>query len=387
MEISRHLQNIRPSYIREILSAAKSPDVISLAGGLPATELMPVQLFAKALQSIVDDTDLFQYGETQGYAPFLRYIDETYNQSSGMSSVVCNGSQQGLDLIARAFLNPGDKVVVEAPSYLGALQIFGLAQADILSVNQTPAGPDLMELESVFTLYKPTLFYAVPDFHNPTGVCWSLEVRKSVAKLCQHYGVTFVEDIPYRDLRFAGKALPLVSSFYKEKSVVLRSFSKISAPGIRLGIVSASSDYLTPMIKVKQVSDLHTNIPMQAALMHVLKDKEFTQHKASICSSYKQRYRELKKTLSVLDGNGCCFDEVDGGMFVWLKLPDIDPMVLANMLIKRGVAVVPSSVFYNEEHKVPPALRLNFTHSSLANFEVAIDKLRQELESISASVK
>ncbi len=380
METSRHLQNIRPSYIREILSAAKSPDVISLAGGLPATELMPVQLFAKAMHSIVDTPDLFQYGETQGYAPFLKYIDETYNPSTNMESIVCNGSQQGLDLIARAFLNPGDKVIVEAPSYLGALQIFGLSQADILSVNQTSAGPDLNELESLFTSYTPKMFYAVPDFHNPTGVCWSLDVRKGVAKLCRDYGVIFIEDVPYRDLRFTGKTLPLASSFYNEQSIVLHSFSKISAPGIRLGIVSAPSNYLTPMLKVKQVSDLHTSIPMQAALMHVLKDKEFAQHIETICSSYKQRYGELKKALSILEGTGCRFNEVEGGMFVWLKLPNVDSMGLANRLIKRGVAVVPSAVFYHEEQWVSPALRLNFTHSSLANFEVAIAKLAQELK-------
>ncbi len=380
MEISRHLQHIRPSYIREILNAAKSPDVISLAGGLPATELLPVKLFAKAMHSITDMPDLFQYGETQGYPPFLDYIDTVYNHSLEMHSIVCNGSQQGLDLIARAFLNPGDKVVVEAPSYLGALQIFGLAQAKILSVNQTMTGPDLNKLESIFALDRPKMFYAVPDFHNPTGLCWSLDTRKAVAQLCQHYRVAFIEDVPYRDLRFTGQQLPLVSSFYKEHSIILRSFSKISAPGIRLGIVSAPSNYLAPMLKVKQVSDLHTNVPMQAVLMHVLKDNAFSQHIDSVCSSYKQRYLTLKKTLSRLQDKGCYFDEVEGGMFVWLRLPDIDSMNLANQLIKRGVAVVPSTVFYHQAPKASSALRLNFTHSSQANFEEAIDKIAQELE-------
>lgn len=382
MEISRHLQHIRPSYIREILNAAKSPNVISLAGGLPAAELLPVTLFAKAMSSITETPELFQYGETQGYLPFLDYIDAMYNRSLSMSSIVCNGSQQGLDLIARGFLNPGDRVAVEAPSYLGALQVFGLAQAEILSVNQTKMGPDLNELESIFTLHKPKMFYAVPDFHNPTGLCWSLDVRKSVAKLCQHYGVTFIEDVPYRDLRFAGQALPLVSSFCKEQSIILRSFSKISAPGIRLGIVSAPSDYLAPMLRVKQIADLHTNVPMQAALMHVLKDKAFPEHLASICSSYKQRYNILKETLFSIKEKGCYFDEVEGGMFVWLRLPDIDAMNLAKQLIKRGVVVVPSDVFYHRQQKASSALRLNFTHSSRENIEAAIAILAQELENL-----
>ncbi len=380
MEISRHLQHIRPSYIREILSAAKSPDVVSLAGGLPASELLPVQLFTKAMSSITDIPDLFQYGETQGYAPFLDYVDEIYNRSLDMASIICNGSQQGLDLIARSFLNPGDKVVVEAPSYLGALQIFGLAQAEILSVSQTKAGPDLNELESAFALHEPKMFYAVPDFHNPTGLCWSLDVRKAVARLCRDHGVTFIEDVPYRDLRFTGKVLPLVSSFYKEGSMVLRSFSKISAPGIRLGVVSAPSSYLAPMLKIKQISDLHTSVPMQAILMHVLKDKGFSQHLDSVCTSYKQRYEALKQTLSSLESKGCHFDEVEGGMFVWLTLPAIDSMNLAKRLVKRGVVVVPSAVFYHHAEEVSPALRLNFTHSPVDSFEVAIAKLAQEIE-------
>jgi len=380
MEISRHLQDIRPSYIREILNAAKSPNVISLAGGLPAAELLPVKLFARAMSSVTDNPELFQYGETQGYPPFLEYIDERYNRSLDMSSIVCNGSQQGLDLIARGFLNSGDRVVVEAPSYLGALQVFGLAQAEILSVKQTKAGPDLNELESIFTLYKPKMFYAVPDFHNPTGLCWTLDVRKTVAKLCRDYGVAFIEDVPYRDLRFTGQTLPLVSSFYKEQSIILRSFSKISAPGIRLGIVSAPSNLLAPMLKVKQIADLHTNVPMQAVLMHVLKDKEFSKHLASVCTSYKQRYKALKETLSSLEDKGCYFDEVEGGMFIWLTLPDIDSMNLAKQLIKRGVVVVPSTVFYHRQQKAAPALRLNFTHSSRENIEAAIAILTQELE-------
>ncbi len=384
MEVSRHLQNIRPSYIREILSVTRSAKMVSLAGGLPAMELIPVQLFAEAIQSLTANTELLQYGETQGYVPLLDYIQASYQVSSLMGSMICNGSQQGLDLVARAFINPGDKVVVEAPSYLGALQVFGLAQADIVPVRQTSTGPALDQLESLFASNKIKLFYGIPDFHNPTGVCWSLDVRQAVARLCQSYGVVFVEDAPYRDLRFSGQALPLVSSFCEQQSIILRSFSKIAAPGIRLGVVSAPHDDLSSMIKVKQAADLHTGLPMQAVLLHVLNNPAFSQHIDSIRAAYKIRYEQFSELLTGLADKDCYFDKVNGGMFVWLKLPPVDPMALAQSLLEDGVAVVPSNVFYHNDDGIQPALRLNFTYCSAAALEIAVAKLGLVLDKISA---
>ncbi len=379
MEINRHLQNVKPSYIREILSAAKSPDVISLAGGLPATDLMPVELFMQAMATLDRTPEVFQYGETQGYAPLLEFVEKNYHLSNEMASIVCNGSQQGLDLIARAFINPGDIVVMEAPSYLGALQVFGLAQANIESVQQYENGPDLEELESIFASKSVKLFYAVPDFHNPTGVCWPLEVRQKVASLCLQYDVTFVEDAPYRDMRFNGEALPLVSSWCVDRAIILRSFSKLAAPGVRLGIVSSRHALIVPMIKVKQAADLHTNLPMQAALLNVFQNSEFQMHKERIRTRYQERYQSLCEALNDLSEQGCSFDTVEGGMFVWLKLPDINAMSLASRLIENGVAVVPSDVFYPSEEMNRPALRLNFSHCSPEKLKKAVSVIKQAL--------
>jgi DNA-binding transcriptional MocR family regulator len=376
MEISRHLQNIRPSYIREILRAAKSPDVISLAGGLPASDLLPLGLFSEAMATLKGMPDVFQYGETKGYEPLLVYIKDNYHLSADTESIICNGSQQGLDLIARAYINAGDKVVMEAPSYLGALQVFGLAQATILSVSQSQDGPDLGQLELLFSSHEVKFFYTVPDFHNPTGVCWSLFVREKVAELCQQYGVVLIEDSPYRDIRFNGDSIPMVSSFIPESSIILRSFSKVSAPGIRLGVLSAHRDVIPPMIKVKQAADLHTGQPMQAALLHVLQHVGFEMHMQKIRSTYQLRYQALRDALLHLNEFGCSFDEVEGGMFVWLKLNNVSAMTLANELIKSGVVVVPSNVFYHEENESESALRLNFTHSNSDTLRQAVNKIK-----------
>jgi 2-aminoadipate transaminase len=339
-----------------------------------------MHLFSKTMMSISECSDLFQYGETQGYEPLINEAHKHYAIPNNISSMITNGSQQGLDLIARAFLNPGDNVALEAPSYLGALQILGLAQATIHSVQQTNSGPDIHQLEALFSSQKIKLFYAVPDFHNPTGVCWSLATRQQVAALCHRYSVTLIEDAPYRDLRFSGEPYPLVSSFCEDHAIVLRSFSKIAAPGIRLGMVSAPQTMLSPMIKVKQASDLHTAIPMQAILMTVLKDPEFTQHIDNVRTAYQTRYQALKQLLSRLQAYGCQFNDIEGGMFVWLQLPEMNPLTLAESLLKQGVAVVPSNVFYNSDNDAPPALRLNFTHAKPDELEIAVSKIERCLQ-------
>jgi DNA-binding transcriptional MocR family regulator len=289
--------------------------------------------------------------------------------------MICTGSQQAIDLIARAYLNPGDTVAMEAPSYLGALQVFGLAQANIQAIEQTKIGPDLTQLEEAFASGSIKLFYGVPDFHNPTGVCWSLEVRKAVADLCNRYNVGFIEDVPYRDLRFTGTALPLVSSFCQDNAFVMRSFSKTSSPGLRLGMVSAPKKWLAALVQVKQASDLHTGLPLQAVLLSLLKSDAFPSHLEMVRVNYQQRYQVLLQALEPLLGEHCECNPVDGGMFVWLKLLNAQAMDVTQALMQKNVAVVPGDVFYSNADIIQPALRLNFTHSTLAQLETAVERL------------
>lgn len=380
MKLAKSLQNIQPSYIREILAAASAPGVISLAGGLPANDKFPLALMTNALVNLPNRTELFQYGNTAGYAPLLTYLKERYQLPQSHDGIVCTGSQQGLDLIARAFINPGDIIVMEAPSYLGAIQVFGLTQANIKSVSQSLDGPDLDELEICFSTNDVTLFYAVPDFHNPTGVCWSLAVRQKVAALCNKYKVAFIEDVPYRELRFKGEALPLVSSFCPDNSLVLRSYSKIATPGIRLGLVTGRADWINTLNIVKQASDLHSSIPMQAVLLDLLQHDGFEQHLEELRQLYYRRYKALFKNISLHLVPLCQVNEVDGGMFIWLSLPKCDVDALAKSALEHGVAVVPSSVFYNDRTCVTPALRLNFTNASEEELASAVKRLAEVIK-------
>lgn len=382
MQLAKSLQQIQPSYIREILNAASADNVISLAGGLPDADNFPLSLMAPALLKLPEQASLFQYGNTAGYAPLLRFFEQHYQLADNHEAIVCTGSQQGLDLIARAFINPNDNIVMEAPSYLGALQVFGLAQANIHSISQQQDGPNLQELEAYFAQHDITLFYAVPDFHNPTGVCWSLKVRQKVAQLCQQYDVALIEDVPYRELRFSGNALPLVSSFCPDQALVLRSFSKIATPGIRLGLVTGKSPWLQALIKVKQSADLHSSIPMQAILLSLLQHEEFDNHLKNLRLIYQIRYQRLIEQIKFKLPQ-CQFSQISGGMFIWLEIPNCDVYKLAQQALKNGVAVVPSTVFYQEDNtKNKTALRLNFTNAQPDELNIAIDRLARTLNDI-----
>jgi len=379
MEIARSLQQIQSSYIREILSAASDKNVISLAGGLPDEKTFPIDLMRSTLESLSDMPHIFQYGHTAGYEPLLQHLHTRYQLPESHTTMICTGSQQGLDLIARAYVNPGDAVIMEAPSYLGAMQVFGLVQANMVTVSQTESGPDLDQLESHFATFAPKMFYAVPDFHNPTGICWSKETRIQVAKLCIQYHVTLIEDAPYRELRFSGEPISLVSDFCPDNSIVLRSFSKIASPGLRIGAVTGKTSYLEPLIKVKQGADLHSSIPMQALLLGLLENDKFSQHIANIRILYKERYLKLYSELKSNLPKCCDLKPIDGGMFLWLTMPKCDSFHLASVLLSKGVAVVPSPVFYPSPDNASSALRLNFTNSTLSELEKAVGCLTSVL--------
>ena len=375
MQTARAVTELTPSYIREILAAATSPGVISLAGGLPAEESFPLELMQPAIAELGQRPDLFQYGATRGYGPLVDTVSAQLALGGDRDLVVCAGSQQALDLVARTFLDPGDGVVMEAPAYLGALQVFQLARACILPVSQTPTGPDLEALKRIFRQGGVKLFYAVPDFHNPTGVCWSGPSRESVAALCERYDVTLLEDSPYRQIRFAGEELPLVSSLCPDRAILLRSYSKTVAPGLRLGVAAGPKQWIELLIRVKQAADLHTAVPQQAILQKVLSHGQYPDHIAQICEIYGRRYAALGDAIRRHLSSECSYEAVSGGMFVWVRLADMDTMALAGRAIENGVAVVPGDVFFPGNDAPGAFLRLNFSHTPATEFNDAIQRL------------
>ena len=378
------IADLKPSYIREILNLANHDDIISLAGGLPCPETFPTQILEEVMPAIAADKQLLQYAPTAGYAPLISHLHARFQVPETHGVMVTTGSQQGIDLCARVFLGHGDKVVTESPSYLGALQVFAIAQATVLSVTQESDGPNLQQLEDHFKAGDVKCFYTVPDFHNPTGCCWSLEKRQAVAALCIRYQVLLIEDAPYRDIRFSGTSLPLVSSFCPEVAICLRSFSKILAPGLRVAALIMPKRWLPLFDKVKQATDLHSASLTQGVALAVLEHSAFEQHLADTVARYSTHYEALANELDVLCrelGSGYQFDPVEGGMFIWLKLPDCDTYQVAKAAIENGVTVVPSAEFYPSSSKPQAALRLNFSHNEPAVIREGISRLKQTLVS------
>ncbi|WP_075186081.1 PLP-dependent aminotransferase family protein [Teredinibacter haidensis] len=379
MQPSQHIERLPSSYIREILQAATAPNCLSLAGGLPNEALFPYEVLTRTLTQLGDNirshASLFQYGLTQGYPPLVDYLKTHCQLPSNHELMITTGSQQGIDLVARGFLAKGDGVAMEAPSYLGAIQAFSLTEASLYGVLQLADGPDLEQLEALFKRGKCKLFYAVPDFHNPTGCSWSRAVREQVATLCTRYDILLLEDAPYRDIRFTGENHPLVSRFCPDHSIVLRSFSKTTMPGLRLASITGPAKLLQPLMRIKQAVDLHSNLPSQFILLQVLSDAGYGLHRQTLCESYGERYRKLCEEVDRVLWPFGIYQPVQGGMFLWFKLHKLDAMQVAARCLEHGVAVVPSPVFYHQPELVQQALRLNFSHLGLDDIGLAVERL------------
>lgn len=383
MHLVKPLQDIKPSFLRTILDNSGKDNTISLAGGLPDEKCFPLDIIEQCFAKILTKPSLFQYDSTEGYQPLIDYIHEAYALPDTHEALICTGSQQAIDLTIRAFIAPGSQVVIEAPCYLGALQALKIAQADVLTADTTPSGPDLDQLEAVLANNNVKMFYAVPDFNNPTGVCWSLNTRKAVASLCERYDVLLLEDVPYRYLRFSGESLPLVSDFCPQRSIVTRSFSKVSTPGIRLGVVTGLAHWIKALVYIKQAADLHTSSPMQSMLLSLAKHDGFTTHLENSRALYRSRYLAFTKAISEKLPASFNYLPVEGGMFLWLQMPGIDVDLFAEKALEHGVVVLPSTAFYPESHPdAAPALRLNFTHSDAEQLVEAVDRMAKVLESM-----
>lgn len=380
--VSNRVQQTKPSYIRNILKVTQQADMLSLAGGLPDAELFPLDILAQAATELAQSPSIFQYGATEGLAELRQWLLNDDNLNDDV--LITTGSQQALDLIARSYLNPRDKVLCEAPSYLGALQVFDLAEAEIHTVIAESDGPNLAQLEQQLAKYKIKLFYAVPDFQNPSGHCWSLSKRKAVASLLAKYKVALIEDAPYRQLRYQGEPLPTVSELSSYAAFFLGSFSKIATPGMRVGYVKANQALLEPLKKVKQASDLHSAPPMQMMLLATVRHPLFADHLTKLTNTYRARRDYLAALLKQQLKNELAFEVPEGGMFIWAKLTRHKAMPLAEAALQQKVAVVPGDEFWPSNHTVDyQAIRLNFTALTEAQLEQAVARLKRAIKSCS----
>lgn len=374
------MNNVHKSFIREILKVTENPEIISFAGGLPNPKSFPVEEIKESASKVLstDGAEILQYSTTEGYKPLREYIAERYLKSSlkvdADEILITNGSQQGIDLTGKVFLNKGDKVLFESPTYLAAIQSLGLLETEFRSVPLLTDGVDTDRLIKVLNEDEIKLFYSVPNFQNPTGITYSLEKRKIVAEILQDRDTVFVEDNPYGEIRFMGEDVPPVKSFLKD-SVLFGSFSKIVSPGMRLGWVVAPEDVMEKLIIAKQASDLHSNYFTQRVVYQYLIDNNMDNHIQKIRKLYRSQRNLMVEMIEEHFPEGAEYTKPEGGMFLWVTLPEgLSSLELFDLAIKENVAFVPGKAFFTDGSG-DNTLRLNFSNSDEEKIEDGMRRL------------
>ncbi|MEJ5200814.1 MAG: PLP-dependent aminotransferase family protein [Anaerolineales bacterium] len=386
---------MKSSAIRELLKLTQQPDVISFAGGMPAPEVFPIEEFRAACNRVLQErgAEALQYGATEGYLP-LREMIARHNAAYGMhvsadNILITSGSQQALDLLGKIFINRGDRILVESPTYLGALQAWNAYGAEYVAVPSDDHGMITSALEESLRL-GPKFIYVLPNFQNPTGTTLTLERRKQLVKLADRFGVPIIEDDPYGQLRFEGKHIPSVvvldSQYRKDPGaysgnvIYLSTFSKILAPGVRLAWVVAPTQVISKLVQAKQGVDLHTATFNQMVAYEVGKGGFLDRHVKVIRECYRQRRDVMIETLEEHMPQGVHWTHPQGGLFLWVTLPEgLNTTKILEEAVRQKVAFVPGESFFpcgGGEN----TMRLNFSNAKPEKINEGIARLSQVIK-------
>ncbi|MHB1132869.1 MAG: aminotransferase-like domain-containing protein [Chloroflexota bacterium] len=368
--LSQLLAGVRPSNVSSILKAATNPELISFAGGLPAMELFPVEDLRAAAERVIDEqgASAFQYGASEGYAPLRTYLARQMSErgiTCGDEDVfLTSGSQQSLDLIARAFLNPGDSVIVETPTYLTAIRVFQSVSAEMLAAPMDEEGIVVEQLPALLEQYRPKMLYLIPNFQNPTGVTLAGSRRQALAQMASDYGFVVVEDDPYGQIRYQGADLPSVKAFDRQGQVIyVGTLSKTVAPGLRVGWMVIEPTLLEPMIALKQVADTMSSPFDQRLAFEYLRSGTNSAHVGRIRAVYRERYQAMDESLTKHMPAGFSWTHPEGGMFLWVTGPEyLDTTALLKEALARGVLFVPGEDFFPDASG-KNTMRLSFSAS------------------------
>lgn len=368
--LSRRMQHVQPSFLREILKITAEPDVISFAGGLPNPDYFPIQELKESTENILrsDGKNVLQYGPSHGYQPLREWIAQYYYSKKELEInpdqiLITSGSQQGIDLLGKVLLNPDDRVLMEAPGYLGAIQGFSAYSANFDPVIMQNDGPNTLMLSRKLAASPYKFFYTVPTFQNPTGISYSEEKRKVVSNLIGQYPMLLIEDDPYSEIYFRDKPFTPLKKYLGDQSVLLGSFSKMIAPGMRLGWVVAPTWLFKKLLLAKQGTDLHANQFTQRVITYYLKHYNTEEHWNTIRKEYKKQCNCMLKALKEFMPGNVSWTKPEGGMFIWLKLPQhINSLKLFHKSIEKEVAFVPGEVFYTSS-KATNYMRLNYSNA------------------------
>lgn len=370
VQFSSRMDLLKGSAIRELLALANKPEVLSFAGGMPAPELFPVDKIKAATNAVLDEQGkvALQYSSTEGFPRLREQIAERMGAKNGIKTSAANiliteGSQQGLDYSARVFLNKGDVVLLESPSYLGAINAFKACEPTFIEIPTDDNGMIMEELEKVLaTTDNVKMIYVIPDFQNPSGRTWPLDRRQKFMEIVNKYEIPVVEDNPYGELRFENESMPALKSLDTKGLVVfLGTFSKILAPGYRLGWVCADDAILQKYNFMAQAAALQASSEAQLVVSKFLDMFDLDEHVNTIRECYKHRRDVMLETMEKEFPPEAKFTHPDGGLFTWIELPDyIDTKEMAAQCLERNVAYVPGEGFFpNGGHD--NCIRLNYS--------------------------
>lgn len=371
IQYSDRIKSLKASAIREILKFTADPTVISFAAGNPAPEAFPVKEIADITADIFrnDPITALQYSVTEGYPPLREimksYCKEQYGVGRAFDDlIIVSGAQQGIELTCKALCNEGDVVICEVPSFVGSLNSFKSFNTRLVGVPVEDGGISLEKLEAALKENPNTkLIYLIPNFQNPSGTCMSLEKRKGAYELAKKYGVMILEDNPYGDLRFGGADIPSIKSFDEEGLVVYSgSFSKVLAPGLRVGYLIADSKLIQKAVVGKQAADVHTNILAQMICERYMKEYDMPAHLQELRQIYKKKCDLMLSSIEKHFNPVIRYTRPEGGLFLWCTLPDgVDMMKFCANAVENKVAVVPGVAFMPYEDVATQSFRLNFS--------------------------
>ncbi|GAB7054523.1 MULTISPECIES: PLP-dependent aminotransferase family protein [unclassified Paenibacillus] len=385
------INSFESSAVREILKLTQGRSIISLAGGLPNEQYFPHEAVRDAFARVFErgSKSVLQYGLTEGYTPLRESLTKHLARKgikAGIENMLLTtGSQQAIDLLTRIYIDPGDVILVEKPTYLAAIQVFQSYKAKLVSVDCDENGMNLEDLERKIKQHRPKMIYVIPTFANPTGKAWSLERRQGTLNLCKSNSVLILEDDPYGELRFNDTEIfPSIYSLDDGPNggavVYTSTFSKIVAPALRTGWVVGDKNVILHMTRAKQAADLHSSTMDQQALHELFQQFDLYSHIDLIRTQYESRMREMVRLLQAKNWEGVRWNEPKGGMFIWVEMPQgIDTQELFKLAVEEGVAFVPGISFFADEPQ-RNSMRLNFTHTDSEEMVLAFDRLERALQ-------
>jgi len=387
--LATRTNNMGSSAIREILKVVAKPGIVSLAGGIPAPEAFPMQHINKLTQQVLEKygSTALQYGTTEGFMPLREALVE-YFKGLGITSTaeeinITTGSQGVLDSLAKIFISPGDPLAVEAPTYLGAIQAFNPYEPNYVQMETDEDGLIPESMEEVIKKHHPKMVYLIPTFQNPTGRTIPVERRKKIAEIAKATDTLVIEDDPYGQLRYRGEFQTPIKVFAPDHVIYCGTFSKIFAPGLRLGFYLAPKFVREWLVKAKQGVDLHTSSLSQTLATEFLNGGYLENHLPKIIELYRPRQEAMLNAMEKFFPDSFTWSKPEGGMFIWAEGPKgMNILELYNEAIENHVAFVPGKYFYTDKGAGEETMRLNFTMADEATITAAIERLAQAMNKV-----